>query len=80
MFKVTQEHLEELQKGNVPEGINQRLRDDIEFMLKKSGEALIAFHPTSICTFAAIVETELFLPEEMEEIKSEPHAVIKQQS
>ena len=80
MFQITSAHVEELQKGNVPEGIHQGLRDDIEFMLNQSGEALVAFHPTSTCTFAAIVETEFFLPEEMEEIKSEPHAVIKQQS
>tara|TARA_Y100000591_G_C21501081_1_gene529990 strand:- start:97 stop:333 length:237 start_codon:yes stop_codon:yes gene_type:complete len=77
MIGITQSHMEELQSGNIPEDLHQGLREDINFMINQSGEAIISFHPTSYCVFAVVVETDLFNDEEMEEFKSEPHAVIK---
>ncbi len=79
MIVITSAHMEELQRGKIPNDLNQRLRDDINFMLNQEGEAIVSFHPTSYCIYADIVETEFFNDEEMEDIKSDPYAVIKTQ-
>ena len=60
MFKIDPEHIAELSNGNIPTGIDPELLEDIQEMLEMDGEATVAFYPSDDCTYAAIVDGELF--------------------
>ena len=77
MIGITPAHQRDLQNGNLPEGLPQRLRDKINLILRQEDEAIVLFHPTSYCVYAVVVEPELFSDKEMEAFRSVPHAVIK---
>ena len=79
MIGITPAHQRDLQNGNLPEGLPQRLRDKINFRISQEGEVIVLFHPTSYCVYAVVVDPELFSDKEMEAFRSVPHAVIKSQ-
>ena len=60
MFKIDPNEIAELQNGNIPAGLDPELLEDIQEMLEMDGEATVAFYPSDDCTYAAIVDGELF--------------------
>ncbi len=60
MFKIDPTEIAELQNGNIPTGLDPELLEDIQEMLEMDGEATVAFYPSDDCTYAAIVDGELF--------------------
>ena len=60
MFKIDPSEIAELQNGNIPTGLDPELLEDIQEMLEMDGEATVAFYPSDDCTYAAIVDGELF--------------------
>ncbi len=60
MFKVDPSQIAELQRGNIPDRLDPELLEDIQFALEYNDEATIAFYPSDDCTYAAIVEGDLF--------------------
>ena len=79
MIGITPAHQRDLQNGNLPEGLPQRLREKINCKVNQEGEAVVLFHPTSYCVYAVVVDPEIFSDKEMEEFRLVPHAVIKSQ-
>ena len=77
MIGITPTHQKDLQNGNLPEGLPQRLRDKINLILRQEDEVVVLFYPTSYCVYSVVVDPELFSDKEMEAFRSVPHAVIK---
>jgi hypothetical protein len=60
MFPVDQAEISTLQTGNIPESLDPELLSDIQFALYYNGEATIVFYPSDDCTYAALLEGDLF--------------------
>lgn len=60
MFQVDPAEITELQNGNIPESIDPELLSDIQFALHYNGEATVVFYPSDDCTYAALLEGDLF--------------------
>lgn len=60
MFPVDSEEIKMLEAGNVPESLDPELRADIQFALYYNGEATVVFYPSDDCTYAALLEGDLF--------------------
>ena len=60
MFKVDPTEIAELQKGNIPESLDPDLLEDIRFSLEYNNEATVVFYPSDDCTYAALLEGDLF--------------------
>ena len=60
MFKVDPTEIAEIQKGNIPESLDPDLLGDIRFALEYNSEATIVFYPSDDCTYAALLEGDLF--------------------
>lgn len=60
MFKVDPSEIAELQVGNIPESLDPELLEDIQFALYYNGEATVIFYPSDDCTYAALLEGDLF--------------------
>lgn len=60
MFKISPEEIKTLQAGNIPESLDYELLDDIQFALHYNSEATIVFYASDDCTYAALLEGDLF--------------------
>lgn len=60
MFPVDPAEIETLQAGNIPETLDPELLSDIQFALHYNSEATIVFYPSDDCTYAALLEGDLF--------------------
>lgn len=60
MFKVNSSEIEELMMGSVPESLDPELIEDIQFALYYNSEATVVFYPSEDCTYAAMLEGDLF--------------------
>lgn len=60
MFKIRPEEIKSLQAGNIPESLDYELLDDIRFALHYNSEATIVFYASDDCTYAALLEGDLF--------------------
>lgn len=60
MFPVKPSEIEALKAGNIPESLDYELRDDIQFALHYNSEATIVFYASDDCTYAALLEGDLF--------------------
>jgi len=60
MFPVKPSEIETLKAGNIPESIDPELLEDIQFAFHYNGEATVVFYPSDDCTYAALLEGDLF--------------------
>ena len=60
MFKISSKEITALQNGNIPESLDPELLEDIQFALHYNGEATVVFYPSDDCTYAALLEGDLF--------------------
>ena len=60
MFQVDPTEITDLQNGNIPESLDPELLEDIQFALHCNGEATVVFYPSDDCTYAALLEGDLF--------------------
>ena len=60
MFKIDPTEITDLQNGNIPESLDPELLEDIQFALHYNGEATVVFYPSDDCTYAALLEGDLF--------------------
>ena len=60
MFPIKSSEIEMLKAGNIPESLDPELLDDIRFTLEYNDEATIAFYPSDDCTYATLLEDDLF--------------------
>ena len=60
MFKVNSEEIKTLQAGSIPESIDPELLSDIQFALYYNSEATVVFYASDDCTYAALLEGDLF--------------------
>ena len=60
MFPVDAAEIETLKAGRIPESIDHELLSDIEFALHYNGEATVVFYASEDCTYAALLEGDLF--------------------
>lgn len=60
MFPVKPSEIEALKAGNIPESLDYELLDDIQFALHYNSEATIVFYASDDCTYAALLEGDLF--------------------
>lgn len=60
MFKIDPAEIAELQNGNIPESLDPELLEDIQFALYYDAEATVVFYASDDCTYAALLEGDLF--------------------
>lgn len=60
MFPVDSAEIDTLKAGRIPESIDPELLSDIEFALHYNGEATVVFYASDDCTYAALLEGDLF--------------------
>ena len=60
MFPVDTAEIKTLQAGNIPETLDPELLSDIQFALHYNGEATVVFYASDDCTYAALLEGDLF--------------------